>query len=180
MDHSGTDAMEMEEINLAVGEGRLALGDHRAQLVIGLQLRLCLADGTCATGRFADRGHAPAALEMSDPRLRCAVHVARSHGAAVAELHYEGSPLAAERAVELSISLPGYARGMALRRRKLFWTAPLFASDPLLLPPDNLLLLWPHPLLVLRSVGVGVEMARPAILCRLEQLDQEEHRLEAL
>ncbi|HEY9232224.1 MAG TPA: Sip1-related alpha-galactosidase, partial [Blastocatellia bacterium] len=38
--------------------------------------------------------------------------------------------------------LEGFARGLAIKRLKLYWTAPVFTSDYRLLPASNQLLLW--------------------------------------
>src|SRR5579872_6688035 len=38
----------------------------------------------------------------------------------------------------------------------------------------------PHPLLIFGAIGMSVEVARPIIALILQQLDQEEHALDAL
>jgi len=60
----------------------------------------------------------------------------------IATLVYDGAPLAARDGVQLVMGLDNFARGMALKRFKLYWTAPVFVSDHRLLSPANVLLLW--------------------------------------
>jgi hypothetical protein len=60
----------------------------------------------------------------------------------IASLDYNGPALAARDGVQLLMSLDSFARGMALKRLKLYWTAPAFVSDYRLLGPANQLLLW--------------------------------------
>jgi raffinose synthase len=60
----------------------------------------------------------------------------------VAFLNYSGPALAARDGVQLLMSLDRFERGMALKRFKLYWTAPVFVSDHRFLSPANQLLLW--------------------------------------
>ncbi|HEX8141151.1 MAG TPA: Sip1-related alpha-galactosidase [Pyrinomonadaceae bacterium] len=60
----------------------------------------------------------------------------------VASLDYDGPALAARDGVQLLMGLEGFARGMAMKRLKLYWTAPAFVSDYRLLSTSNQLLLW--------------------------------------
>jgi hypothetical protein len=60
----------------------------------------------------------------------------------IATLDYDGPALAARDGVQLVMGLDNFARGMALKRFKLYWTAPVFISDHRLLSPANVLLLW--------------------------------------
>jgi raffinose synthase len=60
----------------------------------------------------------------------------------VAFLDYEGPALAARDGIQLLMGLDSFARGMALKRFKLYWTAPVFISDQRFLSPANQLLLW--------------------------------------
>jgi raffinose synthase len=60
----------------------------------------------------------------------------------IASLDYQGPALAAREGVQLLMGLDGFARGMALKRLKLYWTAPAFVSDYRLLSTSNQLLLW--------------------------------------
>ena len=139
------------------GGTALALRDETGTLLDGLRVRVRLADGSEATGAVApgaasppvaaadgDGGVARWPLELGDDRVQASLEVRRDRdaGATVLLLDLLSPPLEPHRGVELLFALPGFARGMALRRIKLFWTAPVFASDPRVLPPDNLLLLW--------------------------------------
>ncbi len=60
----------------------------------------------------------------------------------VASLEYDGPALAATDGIQLIMTLDGFARGMALKQLKLYWTSPVFVSDHRLLSPANQLLLW--------------------------------------
>jgi hypothetical protein len=60
----------------------------------------------------------------------------------IATLDYEGPALAARDGIQLVMGLDNFARGMAIKRFKLYWTAPVFVSDHRLLSPANVLLLW--------------------------------------
>lgn len=87
------------------------------------------------------------ALEARGDRFAVAgadaeLEVAREGGAAVAVLHHRGPALAAERGIEATFAVERFARGLALKRFKMFWTAPALVSDARLLAPENLLLLW--------------------------------------
>ncbi|HEX8118095.1 MAG TPA: Sip1-related alpha-galactosidase, partial [Pyrinomonadaceae bacterium] len=63
-------------------------------------------------------------------------------GVLVAWLEYEGPPLAPREGVQLVSSLDRFARGMATKRFKIYWTAPVFFSDYRFLGPANQLMLW--------------------------------------
>jgi hypothetical protein len=73
----------------------------------------------------------------------------------VVSLEYDGPALAARDGVQLVMGLDNFARGMALKRFKLYWTAPVFISDHRLLSPANVLLLWQQ------TVGGGYHMMIP-------------------
>ena len=60
----------------------------------------------------------------------------------VASLDYTGPSLAARNGIQIIMRLESFARGLAHKRLKLFWTAPVFISDYRLLAPANQLLLW--------------------------------------
>ena len=60
----------------------------------------------------------------------------------VALLDYAGPAPRAHNGIEVSMELPDFGRGLAVHRLKLWWTAPVFASDYRLLPSNNELLLW--------------------------------------
>jgi hypothetical protein len=57
-------------------------------------------------------------------------------------LDYNGPALAARDGVQLLMGLNSFGRGMAIKRLKLYWTAPAFVSDYRLLSSSNQLLLW--------------------------------------
>lgn len=60
----------------------------------------------------------------------------------IASLNYSGPALAPVDGVQLIMGLDAFARGMALKQLKLYWTSPVFVSDHRLLSPANQLLLW--------------------------------------
>ncbi|HEX8190161.1 MAG TPA: Sip1-related alpha-galactosidase, partial [Pyrinomonadaceae bacterium] len=66
----------------------------------------------------------------------------QTSGALVAWLDYEGPALAPREGVQLVSSLDRFARGMATKRFKIYWTAPVFFSDYRFLGPANQLVLW--------------------------------------
>ena len=140
------------------GGAALALRDEAGPLLDGLRVRVRLADGSVAGGTIPPGavavGHGESKgegddverwpLELDDDRVEARLEVRRDRaaGATVLLLDLRSPPLDPHRGVELLFALPALARGVALRRIKLFWTAPVFVSDPRVLPPDNLLLLW--------------------------------------
>lgn len=63
-------------------------------------------------------------------------------GVAIADLDYDGPPIAAHRGITVRLSLPGFARGMAIHRYLPYWTTPVWASDYHGLPADDVMLLW--------------------------------------
>ncbi len=113
--------------------GKLIIG---AAGMSGLSLRLGLPDRV-ASGPLLARGDR-FAVDGVDAELEIV-----QHGTAqVAVLHYSGPPLRAERGVEVLFALDAFARGLALKRIKMFWTAPVVVSDVRLLAAENLFLLW--------------------------------------
>jgi hypothetical protein len=60
----------------------------------------------------------------------------------VAFLDYDGPAPAARGGIQLLMGLDNFARGMATKRLKLYWTSPAFVSDYRLLSSSNQLLLW--------------------------------------
>lgn len=82
-------------------------------------------------------------LQSSSP-ARITLELRRYHQpqVLVAFLDYNGPAPAAHNGIEVSMQLPDFGRGLAVHRLKLWWTAPVFASDYRLLPPNNELLLW--------------------------------------
>jgi raffinose synthase len=133
-----------------------------AGLVLSInRLRLRLADGTTLAGTFEEAGRETARDESGEfERLRYRLKPAQAGeghkelsavlevrrytgtGVLVASLDYEGPPLAPREGVQLVTSLDRFARGMAIKRFKLYWTSPVFFSDYRLLGPANQLMLW--------------------------------------
>lgn len=104
--------------------------------------------GQDATGRF-DRFHytlQPAAREAttSFAPIEAELHLKRYHtgGVTLASLDYAGPTLAGKNSLQVTMSLPRYARGMAIQRYNPYWTGPSFASDYRLLPESNVMVLW--------------------------------------
>jgi raffinose synthase len=60
----------------------------------------------------------------------------------VAFLDYSGPALAPRGGLQLLMGLDNFARGMATKRLKLYWTSPAFVSDYRMLSSSNQLLLW--------------------------------------
>lgn len=60
----------------------------------------------------------------------------------VAFFDYDGPALAATDSVQFVTALSDFARGLATKRLKLYWTAPQIVSDYRVLGPANQLLLW--------------------------------------
>ncbi|MBU6428141.1 MAG: alpha-galactosidase, partial [Cyanobacteria bacterium REEB65] len=60
----------------------------------------------------------------------------------LAALDYDGPQLAADRAIDIHLSLPGFARGLAIHRYQSCWTSPQWTSDFHTLTGQNDLLVW--------------------------------------
>ncbi|HEY0321783.1 MAG TPA: Sip1-related alpha-galactosidase [Pyrinomonadaceae bacterium] len=93
----------------------------------------------------------------------------------VAFLDYNGPPLAPRGGIQLLMGLDNFARGMATKRLKLYWTSPAFVSDYRLLSSSNQLLLWRqiqgdnyHLLLPLAGDGMIGELGVSEINYRYE------------
>jgi raffinose synthase len=114
--------------------GRLAIGPAGLS---GLSLRIGLADRV-VTGPLVARNGGRYALDGVDAEIE----IVEQGAVQVAVLHYGGPPLRAERAVEVPFAVDNLARGLALKRIKLFWTAPVVVSDARLLAAENLFFLW--------------------------------------
>lgn len=103
--------------------------------------------GKDLTGPF-DRYHyrlQPASPEASgSPTLEADLYLKRYHtgGVTLASLDYQGPALASKDSLQVTMSLPRYARGMAIQRYNPYWTGPSFASDYRLLPESNVMVLW--------------------------------------
>ena len=114
-------------------DGRLAVGAAGVSVMsvrIGLPDRVVTGPLVARGDRFAVEG---AAAE---------IEIVRRGEALVAVLHYEGPPLRPERGIEVVLGLDDVARGLALKRIKMFWTAPVVVSDVRLLAAENLFFLW--------------------------------------
>jgi hypothetical protein len=144
---------------VALVKGALQIQTHAGAVLSVNRLRLRLADGTAVAGMFEESGRETARDESGEfERLRYRVKPAQSGegrkglsavlevrryaDALVALLDYEGPPLAPREGVQLVTSLDRFARGMAIKRFKLYWTSPVFFSDYRLLGPANQLMLW--------------------------------------
>ena len=147
------------ESSVVLSRGQLQLRRGPGLVMTVMRVRLRLADGGAVTGELEAAGEDSGA-DGSGPytrqrfRLRpganargvasAALEVRRYRrsGALVAWLDYEGPPLAPREGVQLVSSLDRFARGMATKRFKIYWTAPAFFSDYRLLGPANQLVLW--------------------------------------
>jgi hypothetical protein len=93
----------------------------------------------------------------------------------LAFLDYDGPALAPRGGIQLLMGLDNFARGMATKRLKLYWTSPAFVSDYRLLSSSNQLLLWRqigsenyHLLLPLAGDGMIGELGVSEINYRYE------------
>ena len=157
-------ARQNSDISFNLERGALRLRRGESRVISNMRLRLRFADGSTVTGDFEAAGRAgegaddagryalwrygfkPAAAPQGPraPDFRAALELRRyaSSGVVVAWLDYEGPPLAPADGALLLMGLDSFARGMAQKRLKLYWTAPVFVSDHRLLAPANQLLLW--------------------------------------
>jgi len=150
-------------LSLALDKGTVQVKTANVAALSGMKLRLRLSDGSSLAGDLElagqDAGTDKAgAYERTRYRLNAGATTqpARKESVSavlemrhylrpdvlIASLDYAGPSLAASDGVQLIMSLDGFARGMALKRLKLYWTAPVFVSDPRFLSPSNQLLLW--------------------------------------
>ncbi|HVF68204.1 MAG TPA: Sip1-related alpha-galactosidase [Pyrinomonadaceae bacterium] len=142
-------------------KGSLQVQTLNGLVLTAFRLRLRLADGAAVSGTLEDAGREtarddageferlrfrlkPAQESEASKRVRAVLEVRRyaRAGVLVASLEYEGPPLAPREGVQLLASLDRFARGMAVKRFKIYWTAPAFFSDYRLLGPANQLMLW--------------------------------------
>lgn len=150
--------------NPTIKDGVLKISTPDGDIFTDMKLRLRLGDGSSLIGELQpagqDRGDDKAGkyvlsryrlvLNAQSQRLAQAstteavleVRHYDNPRVIVASLDYKGAPLAATDGVQLLMRLDSYARGMALKRFKLYWTAPVFTSDYRFLPTANQLLLW--------------------------------------
>ncbi|HEV7891888.1 MAG TPA: Sip1-related alpha-galactosidase [Pyrinomonadaceae bacterium] len=146
---------------VALVKGTLQVQTPNGLVFTAFRLRLRLADGTAVSGTLEEAGREmarddageferlrfrlkPAQETEVSRRLSAVLEVRRyaRAGVLVASLEYEGPPLAPREGVQLLTSLDRFARGMAVKRFKLYWTSPVFFSDYRLLGPANQLVLW--------------------------------------
>jgi hypothetical protein len=147
------------ESNVVLNRGQLQLRRGPGLVLTVMRVRLRLADGASVSGELEGAGKdtgSDAAGPFGRQRFRlkpggdargmksAALEVRRYErsGALVAWLEYDGPALAPREGVQLVASLDRFARGMATKRFKIYWTAPVFFSDYRFLGPANQLVLW--------------------------------------
>lgn len=154
-------ATAADTATVSLVRGALQIQTPGGPVLNAFRLRLRLADGAAVSGTLEDAGREtardgagefermrftlkPAQETEVSRRLKAALEVRRyaSTGVLVASLEYEGPPLAPREGVQLLASFDRFARGMAVKRFKIYWTAPAFFSDYRLLGPANQLMLW--------------------------------------
>jgi raffinose synthase len=120
-----------------------------ADAVVAGDLELSAQDaGTDAAGKYERQRYRFKLAAASQALLKDSVNVVLEirhylePETIVAFLDYDGPALAARDSIQLIMGLDSFARGMALKRLKLYWTSPVFISDPRLLSSSNQLLLW--------------------------------------
>ncbi|MBV9928703.1 MAG: hypothetical protein JOZ96_27055 [Acidobacteria bacterium] len=145
--------------NVTLNRGQLQLRRGEGLVLTVMRVRLRLADGAAVSGELEaaaqDSGSDEAgAFDRQRFRIKpngdargvksstLEVRRYRNAGVLVAWLEYEGPPLAPREGVQLVSSLDRFARGMATKRFKIYWTAPVFFSDYRFLGPANQLVLW--------------------------------------
>lgn len=146
---------------VALVKGTLQVQTANGLVFTAFRLRLRLAGGAAVSGTLEEAGREtarddageferlrfrlkPAQVSEIGKRLNAVLEVRRyaRAGVLVASLEYEGPPLAPREGVQLLTSLDRFARGMAVKRFKIYWTSPVFFSDYRLLGPANQLMLW--------------------------------------
>src|ERR1051325_1830351 len=150
-------------LSVSLERGILQFRTPRGAVVSGMRLRLRFADdsslqgelelagrdtGTDKTGKYERLRYRLKPGSASQPARPDSVEAVLEiqhylqPDIIIASLDYKGPALAAREGVQLLMGLDGFARGMALKRLKLYWTAPAFVSDYRLLSTSNQLLLW--------------------------------------
>ncbi|HEX8151017.1 MAG TPA: Sip1-related alpha-galactosidase [Pyrinomonadaceae bacterium] len=150
---------QTSESSVALNRGQLQLKRGPGLVMTLMRMRLRLADGAAVSGELEDAGQ-DAGSDAAGPfgrqrfclkpggdarGVKSAVLEVRRYqttGVLVAWLDYDGPALAPREGVQLVSSLDRFARGMATKRFKIYWTAPVFFSDYRLLGPANQLVLW--------------------------------------
>jgi hypothetical protein len=147
------------ESGVVLERGQLQLRRGPGLVLTLMRVRLRLADGAAVSGELEAAGQdagtdAAGGFERQRFRLKpngdargvksATLEVRRyqTSGVLVAWLDYDGPPLAPREGVQLVSSLDRFARGMATKRFKIYWTAPVFFSDYRFLGPANQLVLW--------------------------------------
>ena len=163
--NSNGDEQPDRPLAVAANRGALQLKAGARAVVSNMRIRLRHGDGSTSTlyelelagqdagedkgGRFERSRYrlkpaTPAPGASPAPPLQAALELRRylSPEVLIASLDYDGPALAARDGVQLVMAPDNFARGMAIKRFKLYWTAPVFISDHRLLSPANVLLLW--------------------------------------
>jgi raffinose synthase len=156
-------AQSTAPLTLALDKGALQLKTPLRTVLSGIRLRLNYGDdlsllydlelagqdkGTDGAGsyerlRYRLKPDASSAASAKGPVA--AVLEVRQYlrpNVVVAFLDYDGPAPAARGGIQLLMGLDNFARGMATKRLKLYWTSPAFVSDYRLLSSSNQLLLW--------------------------------------
>jgi raffinose synthase len=145
--------------SVVLDRGQLQLRRGPGLVLTLTRMRLRLADGAAVSGELEAAGQdegSDAAGRFTRQRFRlkpggdarglksAALEVRRykNSGTLVAWLEYDGPALAPREGVQLVASFDRFARGMATKRFKIYWTAPVFFSDYRFLGPANQLMLW--------------------------------------
>lgn len=155
---AGASAQTLES-SVVLNRGQLQFRRGAGLVMTVMRMRLRLADGAAVSGELEAAGQdgasdAAGSFERQRFRLKpggdargvksATLEVRRyqTSGALVAWLEYDGPALAPREGVQLVASLDRFARGMATKRFKIYWTAPVFFSDYRFLGPANQLVLW--------------------------------------
>ena len=149
--------------DLTLKDGVLRMSAADGDILTDVKLRVRIGDGTPLTGelrligRDEDRDKAGAfqrsryRLNLDAASLKAQTQTVNAvldlryypaRGVTTGALDYKGPALAMSDGVQLQMRLAAYARGMASKRFKLYWGAPVFTSDFRYLPTSNQLLLW--------------------------------------
>src|SRR5262245_4375013 len=129
-------------LSVTLDRGALRLSSHEGVVVSDLRLALRVA-GRAVKGTLVAMGGARYRL-TADAGFEVRLELAEEalSNVVIAMLDYAGPPLQPDGGVRVAFELDEFARGLALKRLKRWWLAPVFTSDPRLLPGDGMLLLW--------------------------------------
>lgn len=145
--------------SVVLNRGQLQLRHGPGLVLTVMRMRLRLAGGASVSGELEEAGQdegedkggafvrqlfrlKPNADARGVKSATLDVRRYKNSGALVAWLDYDGPALAPREGVQLVASLDRFARGMAVKRFKIYWTAPVFFSDYRFLGPANQLVLW--------------------------------------